>query len=270
MLFTVRSIFESTTSEYLKIVLEDGKYGVTDCRDNSYIIPLEYENIFLYGPNTFVLYKNGKIGIKRIDTNESDSTFNIVTISECEYDTLDTFCHNLLLSNDNGTRIYFSNTKETKDFTDVTMDDVYFYGCDESNQYIINADSGAVVHQREYNSCSKEVYCFCGNTDNGPVFYDVHNGTYIYPKDNKYVAYMHLFNRPIIINGRNIVNITEEYDGIGVIDSFGNTVIENSYDKINIEIKITATNKDTKIEKTLPVFKKVIEKGSVDDVSNWS
>ena len=47
------------------------------------------------------------------------------------------------------------------------------------------------------------------------------------------------------------MNIIEDENGVGVIDSFGNTIIENNYDKIQFEINITAVNKNEGIMKKL-------------------
>ena len=60
MLFTVRNkIFGGLTAKNLQIV-KDKKYGIVNQIDNSYLIPKEYDNIFLYGVNTYVLHKKRK------------------------------------------------------------------------------------------------------------------------------------------------------------------------------------------------------------------
>lgn len=264
MLFTVRNkAFGENTLKNLKIV-QDEKYGIINTLYNTYLIPKEYDNIFLYGVNIFVLYKNGKIGLCRIDD------LDVVTIGKCEYDVIDTFGHNLFLSNDSGTRYYNSQTKEIQDFEEVILDMPYLYGYDENNQYIIHQESGNVIYKRKYNKYNKSYYVYCGMTDKGAVFYDSTFSTYFYPTDNGYKPYEYPLHHPVIVNKCNIINIVYGENGIGIIDSFGNTVIENIYDEITLELKITVKNKNEHIEKIIDVPNGKYNKECTSDIDNWT
>lgn len=264
MLFTVRNkAFEESTSKNLKIV-KGKKYGIINTLDNTYLVPEEYDNIFLYGVNTFVLHKKGKIGLCRIDD------FQAVIICKCEYDVIDTFNHDLFLSNDNGTRYYNSQTKEIRDFKEVILDTPYLYGYDEEYQYIIHQESGAVIHKRKYNKYNKSYYVYCGDTDKGAAFYDSTFSTYFYPTENGYKPYEYPLYHPVIVNKCNVINIVDGENGIGVIDSFGNTVTENEYDEISLEIKVTAKNKKEHIEKNIEIPKGKFNKNSLSEIEFWT
>ena len=93
---------------------------------------------------------------------------------------------------------------------------------------------------------------------------------------DKYLKVSRLIKRRTVANeacdaGRIVVNVKIARASYDVKE---NDIIENVPYIIKFYIADSdyykLINKDTKIEKTLPVFKKVIEKGSVDDVSNWS
>lgn len=263
MLFTVRNkVFGERTSKNLRIV-KDEKYGIMNTLDSKYIIPKEYDNIFLYGVNTFVLYKNGKIGVCRIDD------LQVVIIGECEYDVIDTFGHDLFLSNDNGTRYYNSQTKRVQDFKEVILDTAYLYGYEEEFQYIIEQELGKVIHKRKCNKHNKSYYAYCGTTDKGAVFYDSTFSTYIYPTDNGYKPYEYPLHHPVMVNKYNVINIVDGENGIGVIDSFGNAIMENKYDEISLEIKVTAKNKTEYIERIVEIQKEKFNKDSASDIENW-
>ena len=263
MLFTVRNkAFRESTSKKLKIV-NDEKYGIVNTLDNEYLIPKEYDNIFLYGVNTFVLHKNGKIGLCRIDD------LRVVIIGKCEYDVIDTLGHNLFLSNDNVTRYYNSNTKEIKDFKEVILDVPYLYGYDEEYQYIIHQESGKVVYKRKYNKYNKSYYVYCGDTVKGAVFYDSTFSTYFYPTDNGYKPYEYPLHHPFIVNKNNVINIVDGENGMGVIDSFGNAVMKNEYNEILLEIKVTAKNGNEHIEKIIEIPNGFFNKKCVSEPDNW-
>lgn len=267
MLFTVRNkIFGGLTAKNLQIV-KDEKYGIVNQIDNSYLIPKEYDNIFLYGVNTYVLHKNGKIGLCRID--EENGRFKPVIICECEYDVIDSVNHNLYFSNDNIIRCYNSYTKQTRDFKEVSVYSPYLYACDETYQYVIYEETGELIFKKKYTDYSKSCYAYCGNTDKGAVFYDARYSTYLYPTDKGYKIYKHLFNNPIIINRNNVINIVESDNGMGVIDSFGNSIIDNEFKEIRLELKVTAISKDNKTEKTVVFPDNIYNSDTVKDIGEW-
>ena len=249
MLFTIRDRAENT-SKALRIV-KNKKYGIANSIDNSYIIPEKYDNIILYDVNTFALYKNGKIGLCRID--EGEQKFNIVLICNCDYDTIDNFNHDFFLSNYKTIRYYNSLTKQITDFKEIIMDTPYIYGYDELYIYIISQKTGEAIYKRKYNKYDKSYYLYCGNTDKGAVFYDTTFSTYLYPTANGYSHYEYPLNGFIVINNDNIMNIVDGIGGIGIIDSFGNTIADNKYDAISLELKIRAVSENERIEKTIPL-----------------
>ena len=267
MLFTVRNnAFGENTCENLRIVKKE-KFGIINALDNTQIIPEVYDNIFLYGINTFVLYKNGKIGLCRIE--EQDLQFNVVMLCECIFDVVDNYNHDLFLSNDTKICYYNSLTQQTWDFKEVNIDTPYIYGCDEEYQYIIHQESGETILKKKYSQYNKSCYLYCGETENGGVFYDASFSTYIYPTANGYKPYEYPLNHPVIMNKYNVINIVDGEKGLGVIDSFGNNIIENRYNAIKIELKITAVTGEEKIEKIVPIPENTFEVGKVSAIENW-
>ena len=203
MLFTRRDIFENLTSDKLEIISDGDMMGIINVAHKKCVLPCEYDNVFIYGVNIFVVHKKGKIGAVRIDSDEA------CFIAECEYDTLDTFGHDLLFCNSKKVRYYNSTTKTISDFVDIIIETPFLYCKDEKFQYILYGESGEIIYKKEYTSYSESCFCCCGNADQGPVFYDARYSTYLYPTENGYEPYRDLFNCPINVNRRNVLNITE-------------------------------------------------------------
>lgn len=263
MLFTVRNnAFGENSLKNIKIV-KNQKYGIMNESTNTYILPEEYDNIFLYGINIFALYQNGKIGLCKVE-NE-----NVDIICECEYDVVDNYNHDLFLSNDNKTCYFNSTTQQTMCFKEVSVDGSYLYVCDENYQYIIKQETGQVIHKKKYTDYSKSCYVYCGESKQGAVFYDTRYSTYMYPTDKGYRQHENPLNHPVIVNRQNVTNIMYGEKGVYLIDSLGNRIIENEYNSVKIELKITAINDNEKIEKIIPIPNNVFEIGKVTDIENW-
>lgn len=254
MLYTRRNIVRSKDLDYVQIISDSGKMGIINLMDNSYILPLEYDNVFVYGEDAFVVHRRGKIGAIRIEDNK------LYWIAECEYDTLDTVGHDLIFCNDKVVRYYNAVLKSAQDFIDITVDVPFLYCKDADYQYILFGELGEIIYKKQYTSYSESCFCFCGYTDKGPVFYDASYSSYLYPKEKGYQAYHDLFNYPIIVNDCNIANITEGEQGIGLIDSYGNHILSNNYNSITAELKITVVNTDEKTEKIISIPQCIFEK----------
>lgn len=66
-----------------------------------------------------------------------------------------------------------------------------------------------------------------------------------------------------------MINIVDGEKGIGVITPEGNTVIENKYGEITVELKITAKCEDEYIEKTVSLPNGKFNRETVVPVENW-
>lgn len=263
MLFTVRNnAFGERTPKNIKIT-KNKKYGIMNETNGTYILPEEYDNIFLYGINIFALYKNGKIGLCKIQDEKP------IMLCECVYDVIDNYNHDLFLSNDAETCYFNSNTQQIMIFDEVVTDMSYIYGYDGNYQYIIKQETGQIIHKKKYTSYSKSYYAYCGQTEKGAVFYDATYSTYIYPTENGYKPYEYPLNHPVIVNNYNVINIVDREKGLGVIDSYGNSIMENQYNRIKIELKITAVNNEEKTEKAIPIPYIMFEAGKVSDIEKW-
>ena len=54
-----------------------------------------------------------------------------------------------------------------------------------------------------------------------------------------------------------------------MIDSFGNTVMDNSYDEITIELCVTGTNKNSNIKKIIKLPNSAFDKNTISDIRKW-
>lgn len=263
MLFTARNGLQNKKLDRFEIVSNNEVMGIVNRKDKSCVLPPEYDNVFVYGEDIFILHKKGKIGAVRVDEDR------IWFIAECKFDTLESIGHDLIFCNDEKVRYYNSVLKIVRDFIDVIVDIPFLYCKDEKYQYILYGEQGKEIYKKEYTSYSESCFCFCGHTDKGPVFYDARYSTYLYPTKDDYKVYEGIFNHPIIVNRQNILNITEGENGIGVIDSYGNVVIENDYDSVKVELIVTAVKGNNTQEKIIPFQKLDFQKGMVSDIEEW-
>ena len=259
MLFTVRNRLKNKLHDKFEIVSDGKMMGIVNRDDKACILPFEYDNVFVYGEDVLVLHNKGKIGAIRIE--EDGAQF----IAECEFDTLDSIGHDMIFCNDKKVRYYNSVLKSARDFIDIIVDIPFLYCKDEQYQYILYGESGKELYKKKYTSYSESCFCYCGNTDNGPVFYDARYSTYLYPVNDVYKVYNGIFLQPVIVNRQNVLNVTEGENGLGVVDFCGNTVIDNQYEFIEVELKITATNGNKKEQKIIPVQKINFEEGIVSE-----
>lgn len=144
----------------------------------------------------------------------------------------------------------------------------FLYCKDEDNQYIIREKTGEIIYKKQYTLYSQSDFYFCGETPLGPAFFDARYSAYLYPTENGYKIYSGIFNYPIVVNGKNIVNITATNEEIGVINCYGEELLSNTYEEITIELKITAVGKGKKTEKTIPLFNK-FEKGHIPGLGEF-
>ena len=263
MLYTVRNGLNNAMLEKFDIVSSNEMYGIVKQEDSSCVLPSEYDNIFIYGEDIFILHKKGKIGAVRIENER------VWFIAECKFNTLESIGHDLIFCNDKKVRYYNSVLKTVRDFIDVIVDIPFLYCKDEKHQYILYGELGKEIYKKEYTSYSESCFCFCGHTEKGPVFYDARYSTYLYPTEKGYKHYIEFINHPIIINRNNVANITEGESGIGLIDAYGNSIVDNCYDVIKIELKITALNDEKIVNKIIPLSNEMFKKGEITAIENW-
>jgi len=151
--------------------------------------------------------------------------------------------------------------KKLSAYNETVVDAPYIYCTDDEYQYIVESESCEVIYKRKYTPYGKSCFSYCGETENGPAFYDVRYSTYIYPTKDGYKISEEIITEPITANGYSFGAVTEAENGIGVIDACGREIFENLYDAVTLEIKIVAS-KDGKVEeKIIPFFKNKFKKG---------
>ncbi len=257
MMFPGRSIFECSVAHRFEIMSKNGKKGILNPVDNSCVLPAEYDNIFTYVPGVYVLHKEGKIGAV---SEEGDKAIFIVP---CDFDVMERIGHDLIFCNDKVSEYFNSLTKTVRSFVDIVAEPPFLYCKDEKYQYILFGELGKEIYKKEYNSYSESCFCFCGYSNMGPVFFDTRYSMYIFPSDEGYKAYPELYNHPIVINGRNVANIVESYEGVGVIDSFGNKIADNRHESITVELLITTADHSGTESKVIRCFDGSFKRGGM-------
>lgn len=196
--------------------------------------------------NIIILNENNKIGLSKTENGKT------TVICKCEYDSIDIINNSYFLCKGDIICYYNSFTDEINNYNEVILDVPYIYSCDNSWQYIINMETGKTIYKKRLNKYNKSNYICFGNTAKGHVFYDSKYGTYLYPTDNGYVFYNQPVNNAVIINDNNVTNIVENENGIGLIDSFGNSITDCQYDTIAFELKVTAADKNKETNINIP------------------
>ena len=199
--------------------------------------------------NIIVVRKKNKVGLSKIENN------TVTVIYKCKYDSIDIINYNFFLHKGDTIFYYNSITDKKAIYSEVVLDIPYMYACDKKYQYIIIMATDEIIYKKKLNKYNKSKYIHIGNTDKGCTFYDSKDSTYLYPTENGYTFYNQPVSRSITINDNNIVNIVENENGIGVIDSFGNIIIDNEYDEISFELNIIANTNNKLTTRNIPCQK---------------
>lgn len=243
MIESKSEFFWAQTDKNIKIITDNGRYGIKYKEET--VIPFEYDNIFIYGVGLFVLYKGGKIGAVKF---EQDSSGSFSLIAECKYDTLTKIYYDLIFSDAVKHVCYISdakhyNEREVWKFKILHFGDGYFYGYTDKFCRIIDPGSGEVIWQESINNkyvTDLPCFVYCGKINKRPLFFDITSGRYIEPTEIGYAAKYHYpLQKPIIICNRNIINICETSDKIGILDIRNKKIIMPKYDEIKLELKVT-------------------------------
>lgn len=224
------------------------------------------ENIFAYGENLFVLVSGGKFGAVQYDDD-----LNEIQSIPCDYETLDEHWHNLAFSKQDEVVYYNAASKEWITLLDIIIDSKFIYGEDEETYLIIEQSTGKLIW-REYKNGERQVdkpcFIYCGKEDGNPVFFDITNGDYITKMPDGYARYKKPYLvKPIIVNGKNIVNISENDNKLGIIDVRNRKSIVPGWDEVNVELKITLKSGNHKVEEIFNVDD--IKAGDLVPVEEW-
>lgn len=99
---------------------------------------------------------------------------------------------------------------------------------------------------------------------------------YIYACDEEYQYIIHQDLEKIIYKKKYTEYTQAWYEfcgntekGLGIIDSLGNTVLDNNYDEITIELTVSGINKNSKTKKIIKFPNSVFKKHTISDISKW-
>ena len=211
-----------------------------------------FDRIFTYGRNLFVLVSGGKFGAVQYDYN-----LNKIWSMPCVYDTLDEYWHDLVFSKENEVIYYNAVTKNWTKLRDLILDERFVYGEDEKNCLIIERSKGKLIWREDKNNAKfvdKPCFAFCGTVYGNPLFFDVTNGDYIAKMPDGYARQKKPYIvKPIIVNGKNIVNISESNGKLGIIDFRNGKSISPGWDEVKIELKITLKSGNDTISEVFDV-----------------
>ena len=196
-----------TEKEGIKIIKNGNKYGLIS--DSETILPMEYDNIFIYGRYLYVLHKDGKIGA--IQFNDADLSYKV--IADTKYDTLDFYWHDLLFSDGKEFVYYFCDAdhyghESVRVFTNISIEsrDSLIYANDAENCYIIQRQSGKILwHEKKRQEAfvGKPCYEYLGTFwGRKPIFYDAVNSGYIVPRKNGYIRRKNFLFKKLCNHGR--------------------------------------------------------------------
>ena len=282
MIYKIRDVFWTNTSNKLKIEVTNNKYSIINKETNEVLIPPEYDNIFIYGEELFVLYKGGKIGAVRISEHND---LKVQWIAKCEYDTMDERYHNLTFTNDNGYVYYNAYTYFKNDcnplvwtFSNMYVDEGYVFGETDKEYVIIRELYGEQIWQEPIENFKADMwpsFMFVGRLGDDELFYDAASSKILKVGREK-SEWIDRFDlvKPIVINGNNVLNITEEIEnqeavGIGSVDLTNKLIMKPRYDNIKLELKVTMSNGEETIEKTYEIPEGTFTKSSFVPMEDW-
>ena len=282
MIYKIRDVFWTNTSNKLKIEVTNNKYSIINKETNEVLIPPEYDNIFIYGEELFVLYKGGKIGAVRISEHND---LRVQWIANCEYDTMDERYHNLTFTNDNvyvyyNAYTYFKNDSKPLvwTFSNMYVDEGYVFGETDKEYVIIRELYGEQIWQEPIENFKTDMwpsFMFIGILGDDELFYDAASSKILKVGKEK-SEWIDRFDlvKPIVINGHNVLNITEEIEnqeavGIGSVDLTNKLIMKPRYDNIKLELKVTMSNGEETVEKTYEIPNGTLTKSSFVSMEDW-
>lgn len=264
----------------IEIRINNNKYGIVDSLTGHTVIPFEYDNIFSFYENDkeYILCKSGQFGAVYIDT---DNSFK--WIAPCKYDTCNSFGlhRDLLFSKGSNIRYYFWDSNSFRDFTHIQLFENYIFAIDADRYYILRINTGEILwtcYKKDplYDfTCGNPCLVFMGEADKVPLFYDCTNNGYILPQENSKLEYKNNVPstiKPIIINGKNIVNIVDNLKGVNAVEYIGQNInkeINYDYDEATVELKVKLKKGEQIEERIYQIPNGHFNAGDVCDLSEW-
>ena len=276
MLIKMNQIYKNLISEEIKIETRNDKMGIVNTLKDEVIIPFEYDNIFVYGPELFVLYKKGKVGAVNLSKKKG---FCPEWIAKCEYDTLDTNCHDIIFSKEEE-YLYVSSYGFWRNkepwyiklcLKNLIIDGDFVYGC-KGDEYVIFDTRTAKIIWRENIDKTKALNCFVyiGKSEKKPLFYCLTTGRFLKWRGRGYVwMERDCLLKPIIINGENVVNVIESTGGIGLLDLKNSMGVAPVYHKAKVELLVTLENSEETRLLRFKVDDGSVSMGKIIGIEDW-
>lgn len=264
----------------------NGKYGLIDAKSGDQIVPCEFDTIIACNPAQPVLClcRAGRWGAIRVERKADRA---IRWIAPCEYDFFDKIYWDYIFRREGEVRCWFDDSETVRVFAEASVENGYIRAKDDKYYYILRMCFGDEVwrcrkdgfrallpdHARRITDDPSFVYM--GEKNRVPLFQDATYAGCLLPDKRGGVVYCRdapSVIMPIIVNGKNIVNIVQVDGGVNVWDGSAGSCTPgdaDGYGEIVAELKITLKRNRTKTEKTYALPHGVFHFGDVVDFPEW-
>ncbi len=265
--------------EFADIRNRAGRYGLIDTRNGSVLLPFEYDSIAACSPvrDILCLCREGKVGAVGIDPVADHP---LRWIAPCEYDCFQQK-EDCLFRKKGAVRYYFAASRIVRDFSEVAFTEgPYIQATDDEYFYVLRMFYGNEIWR-----CSKTAFSdilhsadeeprfdYLGERDGKPLFADIIHDGCLLPDCRGRLVYcrgLPSVIMPIIIGGKNIVNIVGDAVGVGIWDGDIRTFDYYGCEEVVAELKITLKRDGIKTEKVFPLPHGVFRPGDAVDYSEW-
>ena len=263
-----------------EIAVRDGKYGVAEKESGKPLISFEYDNIFHANAysSVLILCRDGKVGAMGLDGGKENG---FCPIAPCRYDAFAWCSGDLLFRTAEECCCYFDRTKQVRTFSEVCLYGNYLYGFGAEGCSLMRSGTGEVLWSMSGEEIGRELPCgvprlaYMGESGNLPVFYDTVNGGCILPQTAYYLAYCrdlpHVI-KPVIVNGRNVVNIVGGPDGLDAVEFDGrcfHAPVPCRYEEVAVELRLRLRRGGHTEERILQIPQGRVTTGTFFDFADW-
>jgi len=241
----------------------NGKYGIMKKSDETFIVPLEYDNIFQCR-ELFILVKNGKQGLCEIETTSDESEYFVNIITPCEYNTIyHSGYYTITLDGLDGSRYYNLDTKKLSELYPCISSCYDIRGFQNRRHiqthhknmcYLIDTKTDEIIYCAEFSEDSGYAFDDVGTANGKSVFRvgGITNGLLCYGENGYTLIPGYTISSITNENYKNIINIAKTANGFGLIGNSGNFLTDVCYDTIRADIKLTAEHNGESVEITVP------------------
>ena len=264
--------FLNAISEGMKIIEKNGMYGIIGKETGKEILPALYDYLKPHGVSLgiFTLRKDGRWGAVEIRENREIGDEKLHWIAPCEYDLLHPVAGLDLILSRKGEVLYYNYWNKTiakYQRIELYAEQKYMFAEDEKYRYIFERARGVMLWRYEKVFEFYDMYgvppislVYMGDIVSSPVFYDKVSQRYLaaHLPHSIWLDWVSFEEpiKPIVVNGKSIVTIISNDDGIGVMEMNGRwDVFETDcrFQEIQVDLKVTMRDEYRTVEQYFPV-----------------